>query len=156
VPANKLTEEERITILATANQEKFANLPPSQIVPKLADEGVFIASESTFYRTLRADKQLAHRGRTKAAKHKRPLPVLATEPNQLWSWDITYLNTTVKGLYFYPLLTHEAVVQTHILSSLGDLHPRVASAVPITTTKRFRVTFTPPSRGIFPRFRARP
>jgi len=101
VPANKLTEAERITILTTVNQEKFANLPPSQIVPKLADEGVFIASESTIYRTLRADKQLAHRGRTKAAKHKRRLPVLATEPNQLWSWDITYLNTTVKGLYFY-------------------------------------------------------
>jgi len=101
VPSNKLSEAERITILATANQEKFANLPPSQIVPKLADEGVFIASESTFYRTLRAAKQLAHRGRTKAAKHKRPLAVLATEPNQLWSWDITYLSTTVKGLYFY-------------------------------------------------------
>jgi putative transposase len=101
VPANKLTEAERITVLATANQEEFANLPPSQIVPKLADKGVFLASESTFYRTLRAEKQLAHRGRTKAAKHKRPLPVLATEPNQLWSWDITYLSTTVKGLYFY-------------------------------------------------------
>ncbi|ABQ25739.1 Integrase, catalytic region [Geotalea uraniireducens Rf4] len=100
-PANKLSETERVTILATANQEKFASLPPSQIVPKLADDGIFLASESTFYRTLRAEKQLAHRGRTKAARHKRPDAVLATEPNQLWSWDITYLSTTVKGLYFY-------------------------------------------------------
>jgi transposase InsO family protein len=90
VPANKLTETERSTILETANQEKFASLPPSQIVPKLADEGVYIASESTFYRTLRAEKQLAHRGRTKPAKNKRPDALVATDPNQVWSWDITY------------------------------------------------------------------
>ena len=101
VPANKLTEAERSTILGIANQEKFASMPPSQIVPKLADQGVYIASESTFYRTLRAEKQLAHRGRTKPAKNKRPDALVATEPNQVWSWDITYLSTTVKGLYFY-------------------------------------------------------
>jgi transposase InsO family protein len=101
VPANKLSEAERGIILTTANQDKFASLPPSQIVPKLADEGVFLASESTFYRTLRAEKQLAHRGRTKPAKNKRPDAIVATEPNQLWSWDITYLSTTVKGLFFY-------------------------------------------------------
>jgi transposase InsO family protein len=101
VPANKLTEAERAKLVETANQTKFAKLPPSQIVPKLADEGIFLASESTFYRTLRAEKQLAHRGRAKAATNKRPEAVLATEPNQLWSWDITYMGTTVKGLFFY-------------------------------------------------------
>lgn len=101
VPANKLSEAERADILRVVNEAKFAKLPPSQIVPKLADEGIFLASESTFYRTLRQEKQLAHRGRAKAAKNKRPEPVEATEPNQLWSWDITYMSTTVKGLYFY-------------------------------------------------------
>jgi putative transposase len=101
VPANKLTETERAKLLETANQQKFANLPPSQIVPKLADEGIFLASESTLYRVLRAEKQLAHRGRAKAASKKRPEPFVATEPNQLWSWDITYMGTTVKGLFFY-------------------------------------------------------
>jgi putative transposase len=101
VPANKLTETERAKLIETANQAKFAKLPPSQIVPKLADEGIFLASESTFYRTLRAEKQLAHRGRAKAAANKRPEAFLATEPNQLWSWDITYMGTTVKGLFFY-------------------------------------------------------
>jgi len=101
VPANKLTETERAKLLETANQQKFANLPPSQIVPKLADEGIFLASESTIYRVLRAEKQLAHRGRAKAAAKKRPEPFVATEPNQLWSWDITYMGTTVKGLFFY-------------------------------------------------------
>lgn len=101
MPANKLSEAERETILKTANEAKFANLAPSQIVPKLADEERYLASESTFYRILRAEKQLAHRGRAKAASKKRPEPVVATAPNQLWSWDITYLGTTVKGLFFY-------------------------------------------------------
>lgn len=100
-PANKLSESERVEIIKTANQAKFANLPPSQIVPKLADEGCYLASESTFYRILRAEKQLAHRGRAKAATKKRPEAFFATAPNQLWSWDITYLGTTVKGLFFY-------------------------------------------------------
>lgn len=101
VPGNKLSEAERAEILATANQAKFANLPPSQIVPKLADEGCYLASESTFYRILHAEKQLVHRGRAKAAVNKRPEPVLATAPNQLWSWDITYMGTTVRGMFFY-------------------------------------------------------
>lgn len=101
VPANKLSEAERAAILETANQAKFAHLPPSQIVPKLADEGRYLASESTFYRILRVEKQLSHRGRAKAATNKRPEAVLATAPNQLWSWDITYMGTTVKGLFFY-------------------------------------------------------
>jgi transposase InsO family protein len=76
-------------------------LPPSQIVPRLADEGRYLASESSFYRVLREEKQLAHRGKVKAPTHSRPPELVATAPNQLWSWDITYLGTTVKGLYFY-------------------------------------------------------
>ena len=51
-PANKLSDEERAQILAVANSEKFASLPPSQIVPTLADRGIFVASESSFYRVL--------------------------------------------------------------------------------------------------------
>jgi transposase InsO family protein len=101
VPANKLSDGERDNILATVNAPQFAHLPPSQIVPLLADEGRYLASESSMYRVMREDKQLAHRERAKAPQNKRPEPVTATAPNQLWSWDITYLKTTVKGLYFY-------------------------------------------------------
>jgi transposase InsO family protein len=100
-PANKLSEQERIDIISTANQQKFADLPPSQIVPILADAGEYLASESTFYRVLREKDQLTHRGKAKPAVNNRPEPIQATGPNQLWSWDITYLPTTVKGLYFY-------------------------------------------------------
>jgi hypothetical protein len=101
VPANKLSAGEREEVLSTANAPQFAHLPPNQIVPLLADEGCYLASESSFYRILRDEKQLTHRARAKAPKNKRPEPVTATAPNQLWSWDITYLSTTVKGLYFY-------------------------------------------------------
>jgi len=101
VPANRLSNEEREEVLTTANQPRYAHLPPSQIVPALADEGRYLASESTFYRVLREEKQLARRGRASSPTRKRPEPFQATAPNQLWSWDITYLSTTVKGIYFY-------------------------------------------------------
>jgi putative transposase len=101
VPANKLSEQECIQILTIANKPQYANLPPSQIVPALADRGCYVASESTFYRVLREADQLTHRGKAKPSIHKRPEPLRATEPNQLWSWDITYLTTNVKGMFFY-------------------------------------------------------
>ena len=50
-PANKITEEERSEILSVANSPQFEDKPPSQIVPELADQGLYIASESSFYRT---------------------------------------------------------------------------------------------------------
>ena len=101
VPANTLTEHQRRQILDITNAPEFAHLPPSQIVPALADQGRYVASESSFYRVLRKANQLAHRGKAKPATRQRPSPLQATAPNQLWSWDITYLATTVKGLFFY-------------------------------------------------------
>jgi transposase InsO family protein len=100
-PANKITEEERCEILRVANSPEFENKPPSQIVPELADQGRYLASESSFYRILRTAKQLAHRGRAKAPAHSKLEELITTAPDQLWSWDITYLPTSVKGLFFY-------------------------------------------------------
>ncbi len=64
-PHNKLSDEEVQQILNIVNQPEFSHLPPSQIVPILADRGIYIASESTFYRILREAAQLKHRGRSK-------------------------------------------------------------------------------------------
>lgn len=100
-PANKLCEHERQQILVIANAPEFAAVPPSQIVPALADRGVYVASESSFYRILRQADQLARRGKAKPPARQRPMPLQASAPNQLWSWDITYLATTVKGMFFY-------------------------------------------------------
>ena len=101
VPINKLTEEQRNMVLTTANSVLYQHLPVSQIVPLLADDGRYIASESTFYRILRAEGQLTHRKSYKPRKHKRPEPHEAHAPNQVWSWDISYLPSEVRGSYFY-------------------------------------------------------
>jgi transposase InsO family protein len=100
-PANRLSPGEQAEILTVANQAPFAHLSPHQIVPALADQGRYLASEATFYRVLRAADQLAARGKPKAPARVRPAPLMATGPNQVWSWDITYLTTTVKGMFFY-------------------------------------------------------
>lgn len=100
-PANKLTEAERTQVLEAANSAEYCNLPPSQIVPKLADKGIYIASESSFYRILKQENQLTHRGISRAKKHHKPAELIATQPNQVWSWDITYLPTLIAGKFFY-------------------------------------------------------
>ena len=80
-PANKLSDEERATILSLCNSEEFASLPPSQIVPKLADQGRYLASESSFYRILRSDGQQHHRGRsTPPVRRKPPTSYQASAP----------------------------------------------------------------------------
>lgn len=102
VPKNKLTDLERQRIINIANEAAYANLPPSQIVPILADKGLYLGSESSFYRVLKAHKQLIHRQRSKPSrKVKKPKSLVATCPNQVFTWDITYLPTTIKGLFFY-------------------------------------------------------
>jgi len=98
---NKLTEAEKQMILYTVNSREYRDLSPCQIVPLLADKGMYIASESTIYRILREEKQLKHRGLTSAKKHKKPDEYTATAPNQIWSWDITFLPSQVRGIYYY-------------------------------------------------------
>lgn len=99
-PKNKLSEEERSEIIKTVNTPEYADLPPSQIVPKLADEGKYIASESTMYRVLKEEKMNTHRAKTKVPVKREPPTHVATAPNQVWTWDITWLNAHIKGQYY--------------------------------------------------------
>jgi transposase InsO family protein len=106
-PAHALSEPERQELLRVANQPRFADMPPARIVPMLADEGVYLASESSFGRVLRAHGQSRHRGRAKpAGSVKPPTTHIATGPRQVWCWDMTYLPTQVAGrwLYLYLIL----------------------------------------------------
>ena len=101
-PRNKLSGEECATILSLCNSTEFASLPPSQIVPKLADQGRYLASESSFYRILRADGQQHHRGRAKpAVRRKPPTSYKASAPCEVWTWDITWMPGPVAGMFFY-------------------------------------------------------
>lgn len=96
-----LTEAERAEVIAVATSVEYRNLPPSQIVPKLADKGIYLASESSFYRILKKENLSAYRLNTKPKSFLRPLAVVATAPNKVWSWDITYLKSPVRGQYFF-------------------------------------------------------
>jgi transposase InsO family protein len=102
IPSHALTPDERAQILAVANEPRFASVPPARIVPMLADEGEYVASEASFCRVLREHGQNAHRGRAKAPKASRPPTThIATAPCQVWCWDMTYLPATVVGRWFY-------------------------------------------------------
>lgn len=71
-------------------------------MPILADNGQYIASESSFYRVLKANDQLTHRGKAKPKGHcTKPKGYKATGPNQVWTWDISYCPSTVIGQFFY-------------------------------------------------------
>jgi transposase InsO family protein len=101
-PSNKLSSEETALILKTCSDEEFASYPPGYIVPTLADEGRYIGSESTFYRTLKHAGQLADRSLAKSPyPRKKPVVQTATKPNQVWTWDISYLATQTRGQHYY-------------------------------------------------------
>ena len=100
-PANKLSKQECEHILEVANSVPFRDLSPKQIVPSLADQGIYLASESSFYRVLRDHKLLTHHQSSKPAVSRRPEEHMATGPCQVWSWDITYLRTSVRGIFYY-------------------------------------------------------
>jgi len=100
-PANSLTPEEKQQVLDTLNKAEFANMPPSQVVPRLADNGVYLCSESSMYRILHKAKQQNHRGRSKAPEPKLASTHCADGQNQVWCWDITWLPGPVKGVHFY-------------------------------------------------------
>ena len=101
-PRNALSDIERQAILDLCNSAQYAHLPPSQIVPRLADEQRYLASEATFYRILRASGQQQHRGRSKRPVHGNALTThAASRPNRVWSWDITYLPSPVRGKHYY-------------------------------------------------------
>lgn len=102
VPCNKLSAEEENAILELCNQPEYASLPPPQIVPALLDKKVYLASESSFYRVLHKHGQLNRRGRSQPPINRaQPTTYIATKANEVWSWDITYCASEVKGLFYY-------------------------------------------------------
>lgn len=102
MPSHALSPAERAALLAVANEPRFASVPPARIVPMLADEGVYLGSESSLARVLKAAGQNAHRGRAKTPKASRPPTThIATAPGQVWCWDMTYLPAKVMGRWFH-------------------------------------------------------
>ena len=96
-----LTAEERVIVLGHLHSERFQDRSPPEVYGTLLDEGVYCCSIRTLYRLLAAEGETRERRDqlTHPAYHKPQL--LATEPNQLWSWDITKLLGPAKWTYFY-------------------------------------------------------
>jgi putative transposase len=97
-------------ILLTCNQLEYASLPLGQILPALTDQGLYnsceedciFCSEGSFYSLLHAHGQVQRCGRARPPQEPKPVPRLrAAEANQVWSWDITYLPTTVREIWLY-------------------------------------------------------
>ena len=100
-PPNKLTPEEKNRILAVLNDREYRDLSPNQIVPMLADRGVYMASEASMYRLLKENGMNRHRSASHPVVHSRPAELVATGPNEIWSWDITLLPTLYAGVFLY-------------------------------------------------------
>lgn len=100
-PKNKLSEVKRQMILNLVNSHKYRDMNPHQIVADLADQGRYVASESTMYRIMKEEGQDTHRQGSTPRKHTKPMELTATAPNQVWTWDITYLPSPVRGEFFY-------------------------------------------------------
>ena len=132
VPANKITELERVLIIKTAVSALYANQSPHQIVPRLADDGIYIASESTFYRVLQAEKLTAHRGLSKPRIVERPKAYEATKPNQIYSWDITYLQSSVRGHFYYLYLFLDLFSRKIVGWSIHESQEAELSAILLT------------------------
>jgi putative transposase len=102
VPYNRLSVNEEAQIRDICHRPEYASLPPSQIVPRLADKGLYLASESTFYRVLRRYGEVHRRGRQlRPQRVPAPTTFTASAPCQVWSWDITWLPSVVRGHWFY-------------------------------------------------------
>ena len=101
-PSHALSEAERAHLIAVANEPRFAETPPARIVPALADEGIYLASESSFHRVLRAHGQMSRRGRARPPQTLRPPTThIATGPGEVWCWDVTFLPAKIQGCWFY-------------------------------------------------------
>jgi putative transposase len=102
VPAHALSPAERARIVAVVNEPRFADMPPARIVPALADEGVYLASEASFHRVLHDHGQMNRRGRARPPRASAPPRThVATAPGQVWCWDVTFLPAQVQGHWFY-------------------------------------------------------
>jgi transposase InsO family protein len=101
IPGNKLTEIERNKIIEVSTLPEYRDLAIAQIVPTLADQGSYIASESSFYRVLKEHNLNTYRGKSKPRTIRKKPELIAPAPNYIWSWDITYLQTVVKGMFYY-------------------------------------------------------
>jgi putative transposase len=120
-PAHKLTVVEKAQIVAHATSPEYRDLSPRQIVPLLADKGVYVASESSFYRVLHEHGLMSYREPSRPRTHRRPPEHVATGPNTCWAWDITYLRSPIRGVFFYLYLVIDIFSRKVVAFAVHDV-----------------------------------
>jgi len=125
----KVPMETREEIVNVCNEQRFRDLTPYEIVPQLLSEGCYLASESTFYRVLREKGQVHHRSELRVGhRHSKPPERRATGSDQVYSWDITYMNRTVRGMYYYAYVVKDifdkAIVGWAVHTEESEIHSR--------------------------------
>ena len=100
-PVNRLSDSERERLLNLLHSKEHRELSPRQLVPKMADEGLYLASESTMYRILRVRPRRARRAHGHKPSAPGRTPLLIHGPNRAWCWDITYLKGPTRSSYLY-------------------------------------------------------
>lgn len=141
----KLTEEERQKVKDIACSPAYKDLNPYEIVAILAEKGTYIASERTFYRILMADGLLHHRGNQKPrTRVAMPDELVADGPDQVWSWDITWLKTDVRGLFYYAYV----IIDIWSKDIIGwEIHDREDDELAAAMFRRLKVKHK--MRGLF-------
>jgi len=145
-PVNKLTAREQTTILEMLNSERFVDQAPEQIYAILLSEGTYLCSVATMYRLLRREKQVAER-RRQARHPARKIPELvAHQPGEVFTWDITKLAGPAKGTYFdaYVMIDIYSPTSSAAKSMLGSpVTWRVSSSSRCSPPTRCRWWCTP-------------
>lgn len=135
-PSNTLTTEEETELLMLVTSKEFVGLSPHQLVAKLADMGIYLASEATIYRLLRRNRLLRHRERARPPTRRRPREHVATGPNQVWAWDITYLPAGIKGMFWYLYSVIDVWSRKLVASVVHDVQSDDLAAVLVDETCR--------------------
>jgi putative transposase len=99
-PPNALTEAERQHILTVLRSPEYCDLAPAQVWARLLDDGIYLCSISTMYRLLRLAGETRERRRQRTHPARKKPELLASGPNQVWSWDITKLAGPERGVYY--------------------------------------------------------
>jgi putative transposase len=101
IPPRSLSERERRQVLEVLHSERFVDKAPAEVYATLLDEGDYLCSVRTMYRILGESNEVRERrNQLRHPQYKKP-ELLATGPNQVWSWDITKLLGPAKWTYFY-------------------------------------------------------
>jgi putative transposase len=99
-PARALSDEERARVLAKLDSDEFMDKAPAQVYAKLLEDGEYLCSPRTMYRVLAANAQVRERRAQRQHPAYTKPQLVATAPNQVWTWDITKLPGPTKGTYF--------------------------------------------------------